>query len=89
MIQGTGKTSDGVPITQRHFLATSPSGKQVVFSFLIEPKFDEKPADPPAGQAPQPYLGAADLEMVTTMEFLAPAQTADKEGKAPSNSVKR
>lgn len=48
--------SGGVALHQRHFIATTRSGKQVILSFLIEPHNQEK-------------LGDGDFSLVSTVEF--------------------
>lgn len=41
---------------QRHYLVTSPNGRQMVFSFLMDPKFEEK-------------IGQEDVSLVNTVHF--------------------
>lgn len=57
-------TSGKLKLRQRHYLATLKSGRQVIFSFLVEPQNEEK-------------LGTADQSLVSTIEF--PTDTASRE----------
>jgi hypothetical protein len=63
MLSATGQQGE-LKLTQRHFLATSPLGRQVIFTFVAEAGNDEK-------------LGNNDLTLVSTVEF--PSQTAGVE----------
>lgn len=53
-------TSGNLRLSQRHYLATMQGGRQLIFSFLVEPKNDEK-------------LGTEDLAVVNSLEFLSRA----------------
>lgn len=60
-------TSGKLKLNQRHYLATLASGRQVIFSFLVEPQNEAK-------------LGSEDMSLVHTVEF--PSQTASKPAAA-------
>ena len=60
LLSATGRNGE-LALVQRHYLATSPTGKQLVFSFITEPQTEEK-------------LGTTDLSLVGTIEF--PEHTA-------------
>lgn len=63
LMNAVGKAGE-LKLVHKHYLATSKSGKQVVFSFILEPGNEEK-------------LGTNDLSLASTVEFLE--QTAAKE----------
>lgn len=60
LMTATGQQGE-LKLIQRHYLATSAAGNQVVFSFIVEPGNEEK-------------LGNTDLSLVGTVEF--PTRTA-------------
>lgn len=63
LLTATGE-ANGVKMAQKHFLASGKSGRQVCFSFVLDPKNEEK-------------LGTVDLSLVGTVEF--PENAAFKE----------
>jgi hypothetical protein len=66
-------TSGNVKLNQKHYLTTTSSGRQVIFSFLVEPHNVDK-------------LGEADSALMSTVQFPADSSsknTASKEAKSP------
>lgn len=62
-VGSNGKTK----LAQRHFLATATNGRQLAFSFVMEPANEER-------------LGTDDLSLVSSVEFLYPVlDAAEKE----------
>ena len=55
-------------VTQRHFIARNPGGRQILLSFLTEPTLEEK-------------IGEADIALVQSLEF--PGQTASNGAASP------
>lgn len=62
LLSAHGK-SNAIELEQRHYIATGKTGKQIVFSFSIEPQHIAS-------------MGTLDLSMVTSVEF--PSNTAGK-----------
>ena len=65
-----GGKRDGVALVQRHYLVTTEAGRQMIFSFVVEPQL-------------QDALGTHDLSLVGSVEFPADqaAANADKSAK--------
>lgn len=61
-------SSGQIPLSQRHYLATSGTGSQVVFSFITEPAMEER-------------LGKSDMSLVGTVEFGSRTAALDTEKK--------